>query len=244
MKLSVITKVKKLVLVIVNSHWRRVLFRYHVAASVEHISVISNISHLNTLVDIGANRGQFTLLVSMYYPSAKIFAFEPLPRPSYKFSQIFDKNLNVKLFTSAIGPSIKDVIMHISKRDDSSSLLPISKLQSDIFPGTEESTRLNVKVAPLSYFLTTSDLVSPSLLKLDVQGYEYEALCGCETLIDCFDYIYCECSYLELYEGQTRVSDVLSWLFARGYVLFGVYNTSYNSLGIAVQSDFLLVKSA
>ena len=78
----------------------------------------------------------------------------------------------------------------------------------------------------------------PALLTLDVQGYELEALHGCEALLPSFTWIYCECSFVTLYEGQALASDVIAWLHARDFRLHGVYNLVYDVAGKEGQGDF------
>jgi hypothetical protein len=142
------------------------------------------------------------------------------------------------LHEAAVGPDAGQATIHISARDDSSSLLPISALQSAISPGTEEVATATVRVAPLDAFVKAEDLRGPALLKLDVQGYEYEALCGCEALLESFDTIYCECSLVELYAGQKLAADVIGWLAGRGFKLIDIHNLSHDASGRAIQADF------
>lgn len=129
--------------------------------------------------------------------------------------------------------------MHISHRDDSSSLLSISSVQTAMFPGTEEIATTEVRVAPLDEFVTADDLMAPAMLKLDVQGFEYEALIGCESLLPRFDWVYCECSFVELYSGQKLAWEIIDWLSTRGFGLAGVFNPAYDRRGQTVQADFL-----
>ena len=213
------------------------LFFHFVLAASEHRRIID--SGLMCCVDIGANRGQFSLAVRHWAPQASIIAFEPLPVPSQVFRDIFNKDTRIALHECAIGPHADSRQMHVSLRDDSSSLLPISDLQAEIFPGTAEASTLLVKVSPLDCFLCPADIFSPSLLKLDVQGFEYEALLGCESLLPSFDQVYSECSFVELYSGQKLAADVIEWLACRGFHIEGIYNPSYDSNGRAVQADFL-----
>ncbi len=213
------------------------LLQYHVLAGSEHRKILNN--DLACCVDIGANRGQFSLAVRHWAPRASVIAFEPLPNPAKIFREIFIGDARITLHEFAIGPQRGGCEMHVSSRDDSSSLLPISSLQSRIFPGTEEASTLLVQVAPLDSFLRAVDIQSPALLKLDVQGFEYEALLGCESLLRVFDRIYCECSFVELYSGQKLAADVIEWLATRGFSIAGIYNLSYDAEGRAVQADFL-----
>jgi FkbM family methyltransferase len=190
-------------------------------------------------VDIGANRGQFALVARRCFPQARIIAFEPLPKPANKFRRVFADVGQVTLHQAAIGPGQGQVPIHISARDDSSSLLSITALQGQVFPGTAEVATEVVKIAPLSDFLAMEDIQSPALLKLDVQGYELETLKGCEALLQYFTYVYCECSFMELYAGQALADEVIVWLRERSFRLRGVYNMTYDQMGKAVQGDFL-----
>lgn len=130
-------------------------------------------------------------------------------------------------------------VLHVAGADDSSSLLPISSLQVSLFPGTAEVRTEKVPVGPLSDFVSAGDIKAPALLKLDVQGFELETLLGCEDLLECFAYVYAECSFVELYTGQALADEVVAWLRERNFVLKGVYNMSYDKSGGAVQGDFL-----
>jgi hypothetical protein len=129
--------------------------------------------------------------------------------------------------------------IHVSRADDSSSLLPISDLQTGLFPGTAEKETRAVTVKPLDRILETKDVLAPALLKIDVQGYEREVLEGCASLLPCFSYVYVECSFLELYTGQALAHDVVDLLSGNGFALEGVYNLTYDKAGLAVQGDFL-----
>jgi len=195
-----------------------------------------------TVVDIGANRGQFALVAKNCFPGARIISFEPLPGPAGLYRRIFANDSAVLLHESAIGPEEGYSIMHLSARDDSSSLLPISDRQEEIFPGTKEIGTIKVHVAPLSDFISEADLAGSVLLKLDVQGFEMEALRGCESLLSRFTWIYCECSFFELYVGQKLASDVMGWLAGKGFCIKGMYNPSYDHNGQAIQADFLFAR--
>ena len=217
--------------------WFRAL-RFGVAASVEHTMVLQNLV-CQTIVDIGANRGQFALVARHYFSSAKIISFEPLPKPAALFHRIFARDGAVVLHTAAIGPRAEECSMHVSARDDSSSLLPISSLQEEVFPGTGEVENIDVRVATLDTFVTEADIIEPALLKLDVQGFELDALKGCESLLHKFEWVYCECSFVELYSGQKLAADVIDWLSNKGFTINGIYNPAYDRDGKAIQADFL-----
>ncbi|MEW6467235.1 MAG: FkbM family methyltransferase [Pseudomonadota bacterium] len=79
----------------------------------------------------------------------------------------------------------------------------------------------------------------PALLKQDVQGFELQALAGCEEVLERFAWVYAECSFQALYAGQSFADEVIAWLRERGLRLEGVYPMAYDERGRAVQADFL-----
>lgn len=221
-----------------RSRYVSALLQHRVAAGIEHEAVLLSIRP-EFVVDVGANRGQFSLAVRSCAPTASIVAFEPLPVPASTYREIFHSDRRVTLHEAAISQRIDTATIHVSTRDDSSSLLPIAERQVQLFPGTQEAGLTEVRTTRLDAVVTAQAIVKPSLLKLDVQGYELEALEGCSGLIDFFDFVYVECSFIELYRGQHLAHDVLDWLRSKAFILAGVYNVTCSPDGVSVQADFL-----
>jgi len=209
---------------------------------VEHKSVLQGLE-FECVVDVGANRGQFALISHRLFPKAKIYSFEPLQEPARIFEQVLGKVPNMTLFPFAVGPEKTTAAIHVTRDDDSSSLLPVMKVHSSMFPGTLEKETRQVAVLPLSEALAGQAIPPASLLKIDVQGFELEVLKGCENLLRNFSHLYIECSFVELYQGQALAHQVISWLERRDFILRGVYNLYYAKEGGAMGGDFLFVAS-
>lgn len=232
-------KLGKFVAVLRVPYWGQVLLRHRVAAAAEHVPVLRSLGNHHLVVDVGANRGQFSLVARQLFPDAQILSFEPLAGPAARFRAIFAADARVTLREAAIGPESASSTIHIARHDDSSSLLPITERQNDLFPGTAEAGTATVKVGSLSEFITEEQIEPPALLKLDVQGFELQALRGCESLLHRFDHVYVECSFVELYAGQALAHEVVAWLEARGFRLSGTHNMTRDAAGREVQADFL-----
>lgn len=240
---KLIHKIGKFYYICLNVLWFKALLKHRVASGVEHFSVLRSIGKIRTVVDVGANRGQFSLVARRCFSEAQIFSFEPLAVPAAVYRDVFGRDKNVSFFEVAIGPMLGEAIIHVSQRDDSSSLLPISPAQDQLFPGTAEAGVDTINVAPLSECIREIDIIEPSLLKIDVQGSELYVLEGCEDLLAFFNWTYIECSFIELYEGQALAADVIGWLRKRSFELCGFYNVSYDSDGRTIQADFLFRKN-
>ncbi len=213
------------------------------AVGVEHLPALRALGDVRTVVDIGANRGQFALAARYYFPRARIISFEPLPAPAAVYRSVFAGDRRTTLHETAIGPETGTTTIHLSRMDHSSSLLPIAAAQNEVFPGTDEVGTTTVAVGPLSAYLPTDAIEPPALLKLDVQGFELSALAACEDRLARFRWVYAECSYLELYRGQALAHDVIAWLRQRGFAERAVYNTARTADGRAVQADFLFERT-
>lgn len=233
--MSILLKCKKALFGLRSVRGRRAL-GLGVGAVIEHTRILKDAAP-GVIVDIGANRGQFSLLASELLPQARIEAFEPLEGPGRKFSAVFVGAENVTLHPLAIGAKSETAMMHVSASDDSSSLLAIGQRQLDEFPGTQEVSVVSVRVETLKEALP--DEFSEAFLKIDVQGYEMPVLLGCEEVLHRFKHVYVETSFVELYEGQALITEVCGFLFSRGFVLSDVGGWLHGRDGRALQGDLL-----
>lgn len=217
------------------SHLRR-----GVAPTIEHRDALSRFS-FRTVVDVGANRGQFATFARDMFPSADIFSFEPLDGPARVFEAVLGNDGRVHLARNAIGARSGTTTIYVTTRDDSSSLLPPGRAQADIF-GIQAIGTQEITIRRLNECIPSKALAGPALLKIDVQGAELEVLAGSADLIDDFDAIYVECSYLPMYDGQPLVPDITRWMDQHGFRLGGVYNQHTDPEHGPVQADFLFTR--
>jgi len=131
-----------------------------------------------TVVDVGAGRGQFALVARRRYPTASLHCFEPLAHSREKLAAVVGRD--VRVHAIALGSTNTPAHFHVSQKRDSSSILPITDRQVEAFPGAGEAGQIVVNRARLDEVLTPQALARPSLLKIDVQGYELEVLRGSE----------------------------------------------------------------
>ncbi|HWU56039.1 MAG TPA: FkbM family methyltransferase, partial [Rhizomicrobium sp.] len=191
----------------------------------------------------GANRGQFSLVCRRVNPAAKIIAFEPLAEPARIYRALFAADPGVRLCEAALGPASGTTVMHVSARDDSSSLLPIAQAQTDNYPGSGEVGTRDVAVTTLPEAVSPVELGQRNLLKIDVQGFELEVLKSADPVLSRFAWVYVECSYIPLYEGQPLADEVIAYLAARGFALSGRYNVSFIAgTDRPLQADLLFVR--
>lgn len=205
-----------------------------VAATLEHDSALGG-ERYATVIDVGANKGQFATYARLRWPDARLICFEPLPNPRAKLARIMRGQ--AEIHDCALGADSGEGDMHIATRTDSSSLLALGDRQKAIF-GMEESGTLRVPIQRLDTCISRP-IARPSLLKIDVQGFELEVLKGATALLPEIDAVYVEVSYIDLYTGQAMHGEIEHLLDAAGYRLVGCFNLHLHQ-GEPVQADLLL----
>lgn len=234
-------KVRKLIVLLGRSSWRRAA-RKGVAAAVEHRDVPFG-HDFATIVDVGAHHGQFALLALELFPRSRIFCVEPLPDALDRLRATVEPAGRVTVLAAAAAAKAGRRELHVSRKTDSSSLLPILKSYVDAFPGTEEARTLEVEAKTLDS-LVAERIQRPCLLKVDTQGGELEVLAGAEAVLAQVDVVYVECSFVEFYRGQALADEVIEAFLRRGLRLHGVYSVVRDAAGRCLQADLLFRRDA
>lgn len=235
---DLLRKIGKALTLLPTPRYRRAL-RFGVAAAIEHRAALSVLggTRFRTIVDIGANRGQFALFALENFPEARLHCFEPVQEAGGRLRRWAGAEARLVLHPLALADREGEADLLVSGRDDNSSLHEPTDRQTDLFPGTGIIGSQTVRVATLRSVLDAAAMERPALLKIDVQGGERGVLAGCGPLLECFDAILVECSFAELYRGQAPASAVVAMLAEASFVPSGVWNLLRDEAGEPVQAD-------
>lgn len=233
-------RLRKLVVILKRRAWRRAM-RNGVAAAVEHRDVPFGPS-FGTIVDVGAHHGQFALLARERYPAADIVCVEPLPDAVDRLRAVHAGDERMTVLPFAAGDAGGRRSLHVSRKTDSSSLLPILRPYVEAFPGTEEAGTIDVDVRTLDALLEPG-MRRPALLKIDAQGGELEVLAGAARVLAEVDAAYVELSFVEFYRGQALADQVIGAFLSAGLRLDGVYCVVRDGGGRCLQADMLFRRS-
>lgn len=212
-----------------------------VAPAVEHRAVLKSLM-VDGIIDVGANRGQFTLACRLVLPGVPVVAFEPIPGEAATFRKVHGGQGGVILVETALGEAKGEAKLHLSKSADSSSLLPIGRKQTELFSETAEIGTITVPLHRLDDFADRWSSRTRQLLKLDVQGYELNVLRGAVGTLKTCAFVYAECSEISLYDGQALRTEVEAFLSAQGFALHGRHNEQLDS-GQLIQADYLFSRT-
>jgi len=174
-----------------------------------------------TVLDIGANTGQFARRARRLFPDATIHSFEPLPDAFYALAEFSRKSRNVYAHRVALGEADGQAEMYRNEFSPSSSFLPISPIHTTAFPGTGHTRPVHVPMTSLDAWARGYPLSRPLLIKMDVQGYEDKVLRGGMDTVSQAAVLIVEVSFQELYFGQILFDELLLLTRRMGFRCFG-----------------------
>ena len=236
-------KFKKLIFALLNkSYWKGL--RHLVFPSIEHIDTFNFIkkNNIDLIIDVGTNKGQFSLLVNNIIPNSAIIGFEPIKSEFRIYKSIFRKKKDIKIFHLALGEENKRSIINIASSKDSSSLLKINQNQTDLYGTHSTSKTQEVNVEKLDNFIDLIDKKNNIFMKIDVQGYEYQVIKGSTKSLKFITYLYVECSNVELYKNQMLFKDIENFLSSHNFFLQKIFNKDINKNGEIIQADYLFTR--
>ena len=181
------------------------------------------------IYDVGANVGTWTRLAKSVFPLAEMHVFEPLDVHLPQLQDVARSLPNVTLHRVALGPDDGEAVMKVLGYSDASSMLPITDLARRRWQLTEKAAQ-TVQVRSLDGLRDARGLPVPALLKLDIQGFELEALRGAERTLRETSYVLCEVCFEQYYFGQCTFESLTAFLHGHGYEVFAMASTDRGSL--------------
>lgn len=187
-----------------------------------------------TILDGGANSGQFARAALETFPEAAVVAVEPLPDLAETLRQNLADCARARVETTALGSASGTLRFYRTGYSlASSALRPLD---------AEGITEVEVPVARLDDLVDAGTLARPVLLKLDLQGYELEALCGAEAVLAVTDHVLLEVAFEAGYEGEATFAALDAFLRERGFRFCRPVDVLRDGDRI-VQMDALFVRS-
>lgn len=196
--------------------------------------------HIDSVLDIWANSGQFLSKNLNLFPDAKFHSFEPLPYAYSLLKKNFAKHPNVKLYNIWLWSEKSDMVIHESDYNPSSSFLEMTDIHKNAFPHTKKSHEVKVRVEKLDDLKITSNNM---LVKIDTQWYEMEVILWWLTTIKKAKVCIIETSFYELYKWQPLFADIYNKMISLWFVYAWAYDQLKDPLnGSILQQDMIFIQ--
>lgn len=191
------------------------IFQY--SDCLETVKVLTKYIYPKIVWDIGANKGQWSYVLSQIVDLEQAVLFEPQSGLHRKLEGLDLGGTQKSIFKCALGESQGE--MKLSGGSPSASLLDASSNQHEFFPGSFHDESEIVSIKRLDDIYQQNDLLAPDLIKIDVQGYELNVLrSGIEVLSET-KFLVVELSFRDFYIGQPPLWKLIKFLDEQGFVL-------------------------
>lgn len=178
------------------------------------------------VIDIGANIGSISLAALRSFPNANVYAFEPLseliPVITDKCARYSDR-LYIK--NIALGEVAQNLTINISNSPAASSFKPRAKSYIQQNPCIKTLSRREIRVEKLD---DQENLITPDVVKIDVEGFEYEVIRGGAQLLSKAKCIIIEISLCNDQDVQNQAFlRIYTELHNLGFFFYGLYDYYY-----------------
>ena len=168
---------------------------------------------IGMVFDVGANIGQSALEFAERFPGAQVYSFEPVAATFGQLQTAVRGHKGVRCFQVALGASQSTGTM---VREGTSDLFHLAK---------EGDTGESVKIDTLDAFCRAQKVEHIGYLKIDTEGHDLDVLQGGAAMLQeqRVDIVQVEAGMNEGNTLHVPFESLKSYLEARGYVLFGMY---------------------
>jgi len=188
-----------------------------------------------TIIDIGANVGDWARMAASIFPSSRILMFDANPDNDQALRKtIGEIGSRSEHFTTLLGPEKNDAVTFYKLGTGSSVLPELS---------TVEREAVTLPMDTLDNKAESTALQVPLLMKLDVQGFELEVLAGGTRTLSLSDVVIMEVSLLPCNDGAPLFADIVAFMKEEGFVAFDFCGQSRRERDkVLLQTDVVFVR--
>lgn len=204
---------------------------YYAVKNSQKVDIYSYLKNLNlqTVFDIGAHKGEFSLTCGKIHRKSLFFLFEPIKHDNTKFPKRF--TIFYELLSQSDG---LEVDFYSNKTTGDSIHKELTEFYSHVEP-----KKMNTR--SLDSLVLEHNLPQPNLIKLDVQGAEVSVINGGKKCFSKSLYVLTEMSINETNLDGCKIEEVISALKNLGFYPIHLTEIHYNAERVISQLDMLFV---
>lgn len=169
------------------------------------------------IIDIGANAGEWTKMAKRIFPQAHILMIEPQEEMKYYLDEICRSYRSVDYVQAGAGSETGELVQTIWPDLAGSSFLPVAS-EEKLKSGTQRRT----PVFTVNQLLEERKNFTPDLVKLDVQGFEIQALKGASKCFGITQVFIMETSLYRFFKNMPITRNCIEYMADNGYELYDI----------------------
>ncbi|MGK7391666.1 MAG: FkbM family methyltransferase [Candidatus Cyclobacteriaceae bacterium M2_1C_046] len=184
------------------------------------LTILKKISKLNpsVIIDGGANIGTYSLLINRLMPKVLIYSFEPVKTTFEKLRKNVDNTENIIPVKNGLYKNNCTKEINLFTSSSHSSLVDIQGLSY------ESNEKQTIELIRGDDFMKKNKISEIDLLKLDVEGAEFDAILGFEEHIEKgkIKMIQFEYGYINISTKKLLI-DFYNYFESKGYIVGKVF---------------------
>ena len=211
-----------------------------------HLAKLFREYEIDTILDVGANEGQFGQSVRALGFRGKLYSFEPVISAYEKLSRVSSSDNNWTTFNFALGSQSGEALINVSDFSSFSSILDVNDYALDRWKDSEVTHQQKIAIRTLDDCMADGaiDCDNRVLLKMDTQGYDLEVFKGAQSVLSNTSCILSELSLIPIYDGMPNYSEALSMFESHGFNVSGFYPITRNKNMTLNEVDCVLVNTS
>jgi FkbM family methyltransferase len=170
----------------------------------------------NNIMDVGANRCGWAVITKSVFANANFCLIEPQLELEAEYLRPFAESTNKSIyFIAGAGSTEETKYLTIWDDKEGSSFLPE---ENDDLKSADKQRIINI--VTIDGIIKSGKFETPELVKLDIQGFEIEALKGAESLFGKTEVFILEVSLFPFMKGMPVLSDIVNFMLQKDYVVY------------------------
>lgn len=167
------------------------------------------------ILDVGANRGDWTRTAMRHFPDAQYTLVEPQDHLKRRIQDLLGRGCRIQWINAGASDTSGTMPMSFSHRDDSSTFV-----LTDRHGRTTGSRQTTVPVKTLNEIVSSSGAGMPEMVKIDAEGFDLRVLAGASELLGKTDIFLVEAVVCGNYENSA--AEVVQFMANSGYRLMDI----------------------
>jgi FkbM family methyltransferase len=207
-----------------------------------HVGHVIKAYDIDTIVDVGANEGQFGTSMRRLAFGGDIYSFEPVKAVYDILAQTAAGDSRWKTYNLALGDANNETQINVSEASVFSSVLEGNEFGAKRFEGIKVDRKENIMMRRLDEFLGREMSGRRVLLKMDTQGYDVKVFEGAAGILPHVCALISELSLIPIYYGMKHYREALEIYEKGGFSVSGVYPVSRNKKNLSlIEIDCVMV---
>lgn len=167
------------------------------------------------ILDVGAHSTQWVRLVKKAFPQSVAYLIEPLLEMEEHLKKFCEENPGSKYFLKGAGAKPQTLLLTLNDVLEGANFL---QMENENLKA--KNVQREVQVITIDSLIEDKQIEIPEIVKLDVQGFELEALKGAEKIFGITEVFIIEVSLFEFMKGMPLFSEVIAFMAERGYEVY------------------------